>query len=99
MTREHIPQQVEAIAEDFAPDVVRIAWAFEDDWSGERGLFLRVTVTDEAVKRREFFHTVAPSLKSALQDAFGDLELPLYTHFRSVSECAQAKDSRWEIAA
>lgn len=99
MTKEHIPQQVEAIAEDFAPDVVRIAWSFGDDWSGERGLFFRVVISDEAAKRREFFHTVAVELRSELSDAFGEFEMPIYTSFCSVSECARAKDSRWGIAA
>jgi hypothetical protein len=95
MTRDHIPQQVESIAEEFSPDVERIRWSFDEDWDGQESLFFRAMVTDEVTSDRERFHRIARSLSDTLTQIFSDFA-PVYVNFRSVSECARTKEAEWE---
>jgi len=41
-------EQVDQIARDLAPDVVRIRLLVTEDWSGDPALYFRVTLADEA---------------------------------------------------
>ena len=45
-------EQVDRIARDLAPDVVRIRLDVTTDWTGDPALYFRVTLSDEASRRR-----------------------------------------------
>jgi len=90
MTRDHIPQQVEAIAQSFS-DVRAIYWNWGYDWAETESLFFRVVISDEAAIR---FRALAPEVTDELAHAFSDFAT-VYVNFRSVSECARAKEKEW----
>lgn len=94
MTRDHIPQQVEAIAEEFSPDVARIRWSDGEDWDRRESLFFRIVVRDEITRDRARFHALAETLSDALTQTFSDFA-PVYVNFRSVSECERMKEKEW----
>ena len=96
MTREHIHQQVEAIADEFSPDMVRIVWSFESDWAERHCLFFRIVLSDQAAKDHA---DVARRLERELCETLADLDLLLYFNYHSVSECARMKEPEWEMAS
>jgi len=94
VTRDHIPQQVEAIAEQFSPGVARIRWNAGEDWDGRESLFFRVVVTDGLAHDREKLRYIAGSVSNTLTETFSDFA-PVYVNFRSVSECERTKETEW----
>jgi hypothetical protein len=96
MTREHIPQQVEAIAAALSPNVERILYSFRDDWQGIESLFFRVVFSDELDRPGRLREL--QNVQCLLQEALADLGMPLFFNFRTASECARMKDPEWRAA-
>jgi hypothetical protein len=93
VTRDHIPQQVEAIAQSFSA-VRAIWWNWGDDWNETESLFFRVVISDETACERERLRQVAREVTEELIQAFWDFA-PVYVNFRSVSECERMKEKEW----
>ncbi len=94
------PSQVEAsIARtltSFAPDIVRIRYSFEDDWSGDAALYFRVLLSDAAAAPARLLLTtrrIAESLRTDLRpEESGRIT---YFNFRSEAEQRELKDPDW----
>jgi hypothetical protein len=80
-----------------APDVVRIRYSFEDDWTGDASIFFRIVLSDEATKIRRLSET-ARLVSGALDKELSPEEFGLhsYFNFRSFSETQTHRDPAWE---
>jgi hypothetical protein len=89
-------EQVDRIARDLAPDVVRIRLDVKPDWTDDPALFFRVTLSDEASRRnplREITGLVRAKVAEELR--LEELDLHPYFRFRSYSEQAKLQDPTW----
>ena len=79
--------EIDKIAQSLAPDVVRIRYDFNSDWSGEHSIFFRIVLSDDA-SREDRLATVAGRVKNRLLEGLHLLEWDLlpYFNFRSKSE-------------
>lgn len=79
-----------------APDVVRIRYSFEDDWTGEPSIFFRIVLTDEAFHKPRLSDTVRRISETIRKEVdpeqFG---LQSYFNFRIVSGVAERPDPAW----
>jgi hypothetical protein len=94
--QQSIAEGVARAARVLAPEVVRIRYSFEDDWSGNEAVFFRVVLKDSASKRahlREVARRVAAIIAREVQPS--NLGLQAYFNFRSESEQAQLKEEAW----
>ena len=89
MTREHIPQQVEAIAEEFSPDVVRIEWDIGEDWADIESLLFLIVVSDASANNRGGLFEMTQAVKHRLHEAFSGLRMPMYYECHTVSRRAK----------
>jgi hypothetical protein len=89
-------EEVDRIARDLAPDVVRIRLSVAPDWSGDPSLYFRVILSDEA-SRRDRLADVAGRVRGRLTDELGldELDHFPYFRFRSQSEQARMQDEAW----
>ncbi len=90
-------EQVDRIARELAPDVVRIRLNVRHDWSGEPALYFRVILSDEA-SRRERLAEVTDRVRASLSDKLrlDSLEHFPYFRFRSQSEQAALQEKAWD---
>ena len=94
-----IPTQedVDRIARELAPDVVRIRFKLGYDWSDDPAIYFRIILSDDA-SRRERLETVASMVRGRLSDSFDLWEsdrLP-YFKFRSQSEQEKVREAAWD---
>jgi hypothetical protein len=89
---------VRKVEKEFAPDVVRIGYSFDDDWMGEPSVFFRVLVTDEVAVPIERLGALSHSVSQALRDEARTFENGLYSYFsyRTVSEQQKLGDPAWK---
>jgi hypothetical protein len=90
-------EQVDLIARDLAPDVVRIRLQVRPDWSGDPALYFRVVLSDEASERDR----LSDSARRVRERVRADLRLDALEHFpyfkfRGQSEQAQMRDAAWD---
>jgi hypothetical protein len=79
------------------PDVIRIMYSFEEDWTGEPSLFFRVLITDAASDPKRLLETVRRIETKVLRETKADERgLQTYFNFRNESEQAQLRDPIWE---
>ena len=79
------------------PDVIRIMYSFEEDWTGEPSLFFRVLITDAASDPKRLRETVQRIETKVLRETKADERgLQTYFSFRNESEQAQLRDPTWE---
>jgi hypothetical protein len=78
-----------------SPDVVRIRFNFDEDWSGDPAIFFRVLLSDEA--RDERRHELTREVRSRLDERldFRAMGLFAYYNFRTLSEQAEMQDEAW----
>jgi hypothetical protein len=90
-------EQVEQIARDLAPDVVRIRFNVGQDWSEDPAIHFRVTLSDAASRPDRLAH-ITGIVSAHLFDELGLSESDLipYFRFRSQSEQARLKDKAWD---
>jgi hypothetical protein len=88
-------EQVDRVARDLAPDVVRIRFSVRDDWSGTPSFYFRVTLSDEASER------LSEATSRVREKVSEDLRLNEFEHFpyfrfRSQSSQARLREAAWD---
>lgn len=89
--------QVDRIARDLAPDVVRIRFSIGQDWIEHPAIYFRVILSDDA-SRLDRLADVTGLVRGRL---FDELELSKsdhmpYVRFRSQGEQAKLREAAWE---
>jgi hypothetical protein len=90
-------EQVDRIARDLAPDVVRIRFNVGQDWSEHPAVYFRVILSDEA-SRGDRLADVTGRVSRRLLDELRltELEHLPYFRFRNQSEQAKMHDTAWD---
>ena len=90
-------EQVDRIARDLAPEVVRIRMNVWHDWSEHPAIYFRVILSDEA-SRRDRLRDVTGRVREKLSHELGlnGLDHLPYFRFRSQSEQAKLNDASWD---
>jgi hypothetical protein len=96
VNRQKIEADVQRAAQALAPEVVRIRYSFEDDWTGDPSIFFRIVLADE-VAYRPHLGEITWQIQRKIDDEVGPDEqgLNAYFNFRSLSEQADYKDPAW----
>ena len=78
-----------------APDVVRIRYVIDQDWSGDGAIFFRVLLSDDASRNR--LRKVTTQVVSLLSERldFAAMGLFPYHNFRSQSEQTTLMEAAW----
>jgi len=89
-------EQVDRVARDLAPDVVRIRVMEREDWAGDMALYFRVTLSDDA-SHTDRLGEVAQLVRAKLTEELrlDDMDHHPYVRFRSESEQAKLQDPLW----
>lgn len=90
-----IEEAVNAVASDLAPDVARIRFTVEPDWSGDWSIEFRTLLTDAASRkrRRQLIAQTRDRLTQAIKPDEAGL-LP-YFSFRTESEQEELQEESW----
>jgi hypothetical protein len=90
-------EQIEQIAKDLAPDVVRIRFNLGLDWSEDPAIYFRVVLSDAAAESDRLIE-VTRKVRARLVNDLGlsESDLLSYFNFRSQSEQAQLKEASWD---
>jgi len=90
-------EQVDLIARDLSPDVVRVRFNVGQDWSEHPALYFRVILSDEA-SRLDRLAGVTGLVSGKLFDGLqlAELEHIPYFRFRSDSEQAKLHETAWD---
>jgi hypothetical protein len=93
--QSEIQAAINEVETNLAPDVVRIRYDIEEDWSGQWAIFFRVVLADEAARRR--LREVATKVVWGLarQLDFPAMGVFPYHNFRSVSEQEALQEPAW----
>ena len=88
-------EQVNEIAREFAPDVVRIKMDIATDWAGDPAVYFRVIVADyvDREKLRDVSRRVRERIWTGLR--FEELDHFPYVNFRGQSEQVALRDPSW----
>jgi hypothetical protein len=79
------------------PDVIRIMFAFVEDWTEEYSLFFRIILSDAASSPNKLRETTQRVRLKILREIKGEeLGLQCYFNFRSQSEQAKLREPAWE---
>jgi len=89
-------EQVDRIAAELAPDVVRIRIDIGLDHTDDPAMYFKVTLSDEA-SRRDRLWEVARRVEAEVKEKLGldRFEHFPYFRFRNVSEQAVLRDESW----
>ena len=89
-------QDVDRVARELAPDVVRIRFNVAQDWSKHPAMYFRVILSDEA-SRPERLADVTSKVSGRLFDELGlaNLDHIPYFKFRNQSEQAKLQEKAW----
>ena len=92
-----IDAAVERAVKALAPDVVRIRYSFEDDWTGDPSVFFRIVLSDEASDLKRLAET-SRHVREILREQIDTEELGLhsYENVRSLSEQNEMRDPMWD---
>jgi hypothetical protein len=92
---ERIEAAIHRVEQDTKPDVVRIRYGINQDWSGEWAIFFRIVLTDEVARYRlrEVASKVEWGLRRELD--YPGLGVFPYHNYRSVSEQAELQEPAW----
>ena len=87
------------VEEKLRPEVVRIRFSRDEDWSGSPALLFRVGIFDEATRSKDLAaltHRISSEISDSL--SLHDLEYWPYFNFRTRSECEEErfKSPEWE---
>ena len=91
-----IADLIAAVEAELAPDVVRIRYSIDTDWSGDWSIFVRVLLSDQA-SAEDKLATVTERVRARLSDVLEGAQLGLlqYFRFRSQSEQAVLNEQEW----
>jgi hypothetical protein len=95
MTQSGIDAQVRAVEAALRPDLRHIRYEIGEDWSGQRAIFFRIVMSDEAARLR--LRKVATMVVCRLAERidFAALGVFPYHNFRSESEQAVLREEAW----
>jgi phosphoglycolate phosphatase-like HAD superfamily hydrolase len=78
------------------PDIVRARFQFEEDWTGQPALYIRITLRDAATRPSRLAavtSAIREELRSALRNS--EIEGTPSVRFRSQSETLDMPDPKW----
>jgi hypothetical protein len=77
------------------PEVVRMQYTLDNDWSGEPSIFFRVVLSGEV--QQGSLYDLSLRVRLAVLDAvpLGELGLHSYFNFRTLSELEEVQDEDW----
>jgi hypothetical protein len=80
-----------------APDVVRIRYTLDEDWTGEPSIFFKVVLSDDAAGKESKLGEISWRAINRIRDKVKPEELGLnsYFNFRSLSEYNELNDPAW----
>jgi hypothetical protein len=87
---------VEEVAREMSPWVRRIRFKIDEDWLGQEAVFLRVLLSDEAVKDEHRMGVVRQIRNKASERIIPRFDLFPHFSFRSESEQEEMKDPTWD---
>ena len=95
--KAQIDAAVKRAEETLAPDVVRIRYSFDEDWTGDPSIFFRVVLSDEAAsqisKLGEIVRRIEEGIRKEVDaEQYGLLD---YFSYRSQAEEAELKEPAW----
>ena len=93
---EQIEPGVRIAVEALAPDVVRVRFSLDEDWTGDPSVFFRIVLSDEAVKeavRGKTIRRIRDKIRNEVRP--DELGLNAYFNFRSFSEEEEEPDPEW----
>lgn len=95
---KEVAARVAELERKFAPDVVRIRYTIQNDYSGDPAIYFRVLLTDEA-SRPPGLYKLTRKIDDTIWDEVDSLNrwgrFP-YVWYRSVSEQADLREAIWE---
>lgn len=96
VNQSQIKAAVERAVQAVAPDVVRIRYSLDDDWTGEPSIFFRVIVSDSAIRGTRL-HEIAERISRTIRNEVKPDELGLHSYFnyRSFSEQVELQEAAW----
>ena len=88
-----LEEPVKRVEQEFSPDVVRIRYSIDDDWTGDPSIFFRILLSDSA-SRPESLRSLVPRIDWRLREEVQPDELGIhaYTSVRSATEQAELND-------
>ena len=90
-------EQVDQIARELAPDVVRIRFTADWDWTGDPAFHFKVVLSDDAMGAGRFLE-VRARVRARLVEglALADSARIPYFRFRGESDQAKIREASWE---
>ena len=93
--KQEINAAVSEVVRLLSPDVVHIRYDIGRDWSGDRAIFFRVLLSDEASRTRLRDVTTQVVWRLAERLDFPSMGLFPYHNFRNVSEQDVLREEAW----
>ena len=94
-------EEVDRIARELAPDVVRIRLNVWKDWSDDPALYFRVVLSDDVTTSRERFREATETVRRRVREALNLQESEYFPYFRfrilseQLREELRAQDPSW----
>ena len=90
-------EQVDQIVRELAPDVVRIRFTADWDWTGDPAFHFKIVLSDDAM-RSERFLEVRGRVRARVVEGMGlaDSGRIPYFRFRGESDQAKIREASWE---
>ena len=88
---------VERARRALRPDVVRILYSFDEDWTGRESLFFKIILSDAAAEPKglgEVIQRIERRIKKEIKA--DELIFFPYFNYRSESEQAELRELSWE---
>jgi hypothetical protein len=96
VTEAQFEPAVQRAVQALAPDVVRIRFSLDEDWTGNPSIFFRIVLSDDA-PRKERLGDIARRVMSTIHKEVmpDDLGLNAYFNYRTLAEQSDLKDPKW----
>jgi len=95
--RAQLEEVIEELRSRLGPDVVRLRYTLENDWSGDPAIFFRILLSDRASRRDQLFSSTR-QIEKVIVESLQPLEqwgvLP-YFSYRSLAEQAVLQEEAW----
>jgi hypothetical protein len=95
--RAQLDEAIEELRSRLGPDVVRLRYTLERDWSGDPAIFFRVLLSDRASRRDQLYSSTS-QIEDMIVENLQPLEqwgvLP-YFSYRSLAEQAVLQEEAW----
>jgi len=96
VNQAEIARKVDAVAKGLAPDVVRIRFSIDQDWSGDWSIFFRIVLSDRASREARLSETTERATARLSEELnLAESDLFAYFNFRSQSEQAVLREKEW----